>query len=271
MTWHAETDALDSYARGTIDEASAFSIEAHLLSCSTCRKRVTGLADEERLERVWTEVEELVDAPIPGPVERILLRCGVSDHVARLLAATPSLTLSWFAAIAAALAFAGAAAQWSERGVLLFLALAPLLPLAGVAAAYGPALDPSYEIGVAAPIRSFRLLLIRSAAVLVSTTALTAVAALALPGLDWRVAAWLLPALGLTTASLALATYVSPPAAFGWLAFLWIAVITLTSAAAQDDFVAFRAPGQTAFLIATIGAAVVVARRREAFDTGRHT
>ena len=271
MSWHADSQLIERYARGDLDDARVFSLEAHLLACSACRDEVAEHADRDRLDRVWAELEELVDAPIPGVVERLLLRLGVSDHLARLLAATPSLTVSWLVAVAAALAFAAAGAHWSERGVLLFLALAPLLPLAGVGAAYGPGLDPTYEIGVAAPIRSFRLLLVRSTAVLVTTTALAALAALALPGFDWRVAAWLLPALGLTVASLALLTYVSPLAAFGSLAFLWIALVTMSAVAADDNFAAFRAPAQTAFLVLTAVAAVVVARRREAFDLGTAT
>jgi hypothetical protein len=42
---------------------------------------------------------------------------------------------------------------------LAFLTVAPLLPLAGIAMAYGPGIDPTYEIGLAAPMRSLRLLL----------------------------------------------------------------------------------------------------------------
>lgn len=267
MSWHVETETLAAYARATIDEVSAFSVEAHLLSCADCRDRVGALVDPGRLERVWTEIEELVDAPSRGPVERLLLRLGLSEHLARLLAATPSLTLSWLGAVALALTFAVVAAYESERGLLVFLALAPLLPLAGVAAAYGPGLDPTYEIGLASPLRSFRLLLIRAAAVLATTTLLAAVASLALPQLDWRVAAWLLPALALTTLSLALATYVPPLWASGALAFLWIAVVTLTATAGDDRFAAFRAPVQLVFLVTTLAAAAVVVRRREAFET----
>jgi hypothetical protein len=269
MSWHVETEMLASYALGTIDEVSGFSVEAHLLSCPVCRERVTALVDRGRLDQVWGEIEELVDAPSRGPVERLLLRLGVSDHLARLLAATPSLTLSWLAAVALALAFAVVAAHESERGLLVFLALAPLLPLAGVAAAYGPGLDPTYEIGLASPLRSFRLLLIRATAVLGTTTLLAAIASLALPQLDWRVAAWLLPALGLTTLSLALATYVSPLWASGALAFLWIALVTLTATAGDDRFAAFGPPVQLAFLAVSLGAAVVLARRRDAFETRR--
>ena len=79
-------------------------------------------------------------------VERTLVHLGVRDHVARLLVATPSLHLSWFAAAAAALGFAVLAAVQRPDGLLFFLVLAPLLPVAGVAFAFGPyAHEPNQE------------------------------------------------------------------------------------------------------------------------------
>ena len=269
MSWHVEPELLEAYAGGTIDQASAFSIEAHVLACESCRERVAGLVDQDRLARVWDEVQERVDAPRRGPVEALLVRVGTPDHLARLLAATPSLTLSWFGAVAISLAFAVAAAHHGERGVLLFLALAPLLPLGGVAVAYGAALDPTYEIALASPIRSFRLLLIRAVAVLATTTALIGAAALALPDLDWAAPAWLLPALALTLLSLALTTFISPVAAFGSVAFAWLTVVTVSGTVADETLVAFRGAAQIVFLILTVAGALVVAQRRDSFDFGR--
>ena len=79
---------------------------------------------------------------------------------------------------------------------MAFLVLAALLPLAGVAAAYGPGIDPSYEIGVAAPMSSFHLILVRASTVLASTAALAALAALTLPRVGWTAAAWIVPMSG---------------------------------------------------------------------------
>jgi len=73
-----------------------------------------------------------------GRVERTIVRAGVKEHVARLLAATPSLRLSWFCAGTVAIMFTSWVAQTGQRGLLFFLIVAPLLPVAGVAAAYGP-------------------------------------------------------------------------------------------------------------------------------------
>jgi hypothetical protein len=269
MSWHADAGLLESYARGSVDEAAAFSLEAHLVVCALCRERAGSLVEPARLELVWDGVQELVDAPRPGPVERLLVRLGVPEHVARVLAATPSLSLSWLLAVGFALAFAVMAAHQGERGLVVFLALAPLLPLAGVSVSYGPGIDPTYEIGLASPLRSFRLLLIRATAVFASTIALAGVAALTLPELDARVAAWLLPALGLTVMSLALATRLAPLRASTSLALAWIAAVTVSAQATHDRFAAFRPPVQLAFAVVTVGAALVIARRREAFETGR--
>lgn len=266
MSWHVDSNDVAAYARGELDPARSFSLEAHALECADCREAIAQYAHAHRLERVWADIEEAVDAPVPAPVERALLRVGVPDHLARLLAATPSLTLSWLASVAGALVFGVVAAHLGERGLLLFLTVAPLLPLAGVAAAYGPGIDPTHEIGLAAPMRSFRLLLVRATAVLATTSVLAAAAAVALPGFEWTVVAWLLPALGLTTGSLALATFVAPLTASGIVCFAWLAAITLTATLGSDRLVAFRSVGQAVFVAVTILGVVVVAARRDAFE-----
>jgi len=276
MTWHADPHQLAGYAGGELDPARAASVEAHLLPCPTCRAEVAAGVPRERLDRIWEGVAEVVEGPRAGPVERLLARLGVSGHTARLLAATPSLHLSWFAAVAVTLGFAVVAAHGSRGGLLLFLLLAPLLPVAGVAVAYGPGFDPTHELAVAAPLHGFRLLLLRATAVLASTTLLAATATLALPELGWLAAAWLLPALGLTLASLALATALGPPAAAGTVAAGWVAAVVGTQWLAvrhlREPFagpvasVLFDPAGQLAFLGLAALAAVALARRSDHFD-----
>jgi len=60
--------------------------------------------------------------------------------------------------------------------------------------------------------------------------------------------------------------FVSPGVAFGWVAFVWIAGILISSTAAADRFAAFEAAAQVTFLLVTIGASLVIARRRQSFD-----
>jgi hypothetical protein len=203
--------------------------------------------------------------PAPRPIERLLVAAGVHEHIARLLAATPSLRASWFLAIGIALAFGVVAAHAAETGITLFLVVAPLLPLAGVAAAYGPGVDPTYEIGLVAPLRSFRLLLIRAVAVLASTTSLALLASLALPSVGWASAAWLLPSLGLVTASLALSSVMTPLVAATGVALLWVGATTLGSVLAGTS--SFFGPQlQTTVLLLTVVSSWWLSTHRDAFE-----
>lgn len=270
-SWHADEVLMEAYANDATDEARAYSLEAHLVACELCRTRLAAAVPRQHLEALWESVVIALDAPRVGFVERALLRLGVSEHVARLLAATPSLRISWLGAIAVALAFAVAAAHTGPNGLLAFLVVAPLVPLAGVAAAYGPRMDPTYEIGLAAPIRTFRLLLIRTAAVVATSVLLAGLASLALPSLDWTAAAWLLPALGLTALSLALSTVWSPVRTFGGVAFGWVAVAVLGESLSRVGLPLFRAGGQAAFLLLAIAGTAILVTRRESLDMRRRT
>ncbi len=264
--WHADSATVSRYAGGELDRAGAFSLEAHLLACGRCRDLLVPAVDRGGIERAWMEIEEAVDAPRPGPVERVLLRLGLPDHTSRLLAATPSLRISWLGAVAVALAFAVLAAHGDHVGLVMFLVMAPLVPVAGVAAAFGPGIDPTYEIGMAAPLRSFRLLLVRSTSVLVTSLVLIGLAALALPTLDWTAVAWLLPASALTLVTLAVSTVAEPvPSAVG-VAAAWVIAVSVAGHVAGDGVAAFHATGQLLCLALVAVAGVVLARRSEAFE-----
>jgi hypothetical protein len=257
---------LERYARGETEQALAVSVEAHLIKCETCRASVRGSVSPARLARMWGAVLDEIDGPSPDPIERALFRIGVPDHVARLLAATPSLRLSWLLAVATALSFGVVAAHQSSRGLALFLIVAPLLPLAGVAVAFGPGVDPTYEIGLASPMRSLRLLLIRAAAVLATTAPLAALAGLLLPVVDWRSAAWLLPSLALTTMSLALSTVISPLRGAIGLAVVWIAASVGAAWMSSDVLAAFRAGPQLAFAIIALASSAALVLRRDMIE-----
>ena len=264
--WHVEQGQLARYAAGSLEEAAAWSVEAHVTACGRCRALAVGATAPARLDAIWTGVQDRVDAPRRGLVERGLLALRVPDHLARLLAATPALRSSWLLAVAVVLAAAVGFAQLPDTAPLLFLALAPLVPLGGVAAAFGPRLDPAYEVALAAPLRSSRLLLVRAVAVTATSFALTGVASLALPGAGWTAVAWVLPAFATTAAMLALATIVEPLRAGVGVAVAWVAVVVLAEEVSAVPLAAFQAGGQAlALVLALIGAGVALARRRS-FD-----
>jgi hypothetical protein len=266
IPWHLDQETVSRYAEGELDEARAYSLEAHLLACGDCRALLAPVVDSSSMLRVWSEIEEVVDAPRPGLVERALIRVELPDHLSRLLAATPSLRLSWLGAVSLALAFAVLAAHEGHQGLAMFLAIAPLIPVAGVAAAFGSWIDPTYEIGVAAPFRSFRLLLLRSTAVLASSLVLIGLAALALPRLDWTAAAWLLPALALTSVTLAVSTVVEPVRSAVGVAVAWILGVTMAARLAGDGVAAFHETGQGLCVVLVAVAGLILARRSAAID-----
>ncbi|MDQ3708796.1 MAG: zf-HC2 domain-containing protein [Actinomycetota bacterium] len=263
--WHAGAHLLHRYATGDVDPSLAASLEAHVQACGRCRADIAGCVAGERLARGLDGLLAALDSPRPGPVERLLRLVGVSEHHARLLAATPSLRLSWLLAIAVALAFAVGAAHLASdprAGVDLFLVIAPLLPLAGVAAAYGPGVDPTYDIGVAAPLSGWRLLLLRAAAVLSTTTMLGTIGAVSLPGPGWAVAAWLLPSLALTLTSLALSTALSPLRGAGVVAAGWLVFVTVGLTGQSPALLTAPALQGAAGVAALLAVAVLIVRRR---------
>ena len=272
-TWHGDPPTLEAFAAGTLDDVRASSLEAHLLACEPCRDALAALVPVESLERMWRQVAVSIDAPRPGLVERALLTMRVPDHAARLLAATPSLRLSWLLAEVVALGFAVAAATLAtghDADVVrfLFLVFAALLPVAGIAVAFGPGVDPTYEIGAAAPMRADLLLAMRASAVLTTTLAITGMAALTMPGLGAGAAGWLLPSLGLTFVTLALATWWRPFVAAAAAALGWVAIVSTAAVGSQDRLAAFRPAAQIACLAAIAVSAAVLAHRHTVFEEG---
>ncbi len=261
--WHVEPVLLTRYAVGDVNASTAASVEAHLLACAGCRAMLAPSVDPARLAAVWEEVLDRVETPRRTAVERLLLRLGLAEHTARLVCSARSLTVSWLTAVAAALAFALLAADAGARGVLLFLALAPIAPVAGVAAAYGREVDPTYEIGLAAPYSTFRLLLLRSTAVLASTLLIAGTAALLLPVSGWVAVAWLLPSLALTSATLAASTRVDPAWAAAVTVFAWLVAVFSAYHSTGVPYAAFGAAGQlvcTALLVLSL--ALLIRRGR---------
>ena len=247
--WHVPDEDLRRYCAGRCAPPLLWSIESHLGACPGCRARLTTAAldaEPALLDDGWAGLDAALDAPVPGPIERLLGWAGVPGHTARLLAATPALRLSWIGAVALTLALTAALAN--AAAPVVFLAAAPLLPLLGVAVSFGPGIDPTHEMALVAPISALRLLLLRVLAVVAVNAALCGLACLALPDRDLSAAGWFLPSLALTVLALLLGTRLGIVPAAAAVGAGWALVLAIAAGAP------FTAAGQVA------SAAAVLAR-----------
>lgn len=273
---HIDEQLLIGYCELSVTAATAAAVEAHLMSCASCRAKLADLSTSVQAglvnqQSVWDGVLERVDRPKRSITERLLGVMRVRPDTAKLLATTPALRLAWLAAVVFVAAFAVAAARVEGDGPWLLLVLAPLLPVAGVATAFGPALDPTYEIGVAAPFSGLRLTLLRTLAVIATTLPLLAVAALVAPDGGWVVFGWVLPSFALVAITLALSTAISPEragvvAGVGW----FVALVVLIDRDRVGDFVdrslIFSSSGQTTVSVVAVIGVAIVATRKTCFD-----
>jgi hypothetical protein len=262
--WHLDAELSTRYADGQVAGALAASIEQHLLRCFDCRARLVPAVPMPRTDAIWAEVLEQVEAPRRRFLERLLLRAGLDDGTARLVAATPSLRAAWLTAVVLVLTLALLTAHADGHGVALFMTLAPVLPALGVAYTFGRAADPTYEITAAAPYSAVRLLAVRTGFVVASTLLPAAVISLFLPGSTLLAVAWLLPALALTVGTLALSTKVAPHLAAIGLTALWVALVIPGLAQSRDPLLAAAPAVQLASMAALCVSAAALFVERHA-------
>jgi len=223
----------------------------------------------ERLAANFAVVEAEIDAPDPRLLARLLLRFGVSEGTVPLVTATPALRRSWVAAVVVAVLFALSAAS-SNTGegvdrIVIFLTMAPLIPLIGVALAFGPRVDPTHEVALAAPIDGFRLFLIRALTVVGASTVALLIVSLLVPSGGTHRVAWLLPALAVTTITMALSTRFDPRVAAATVAAAWLVIVTV-AVSATDAAAAFGPTMQVLSMLVGGAGAVGLVRRRRRLD-----
>jgi hypothetical protein len=229
-TWHVGPDALRRWVDDFAGPATSASVEQHLLTCADCRAEVAELVPAAPLDSVWAGVLAEVETPRPSLAERLLRRLGMSSSDALVVASAVTMRVPWIAGMIAVLAFAVSSALYADTGGLaLFLMAAPLIPIAGVAASYGPNADPAYEAVLVAPYSMIRLVLLRTTSVLVTSVPMAVVAGLFLPTSPSVAVAWLLPAAGFVAVVLTASTWVdsahvATAVALGWVVTVAIAV-----------------------------------------------
>jgi hypothetical protein len=253
MTWHVDVQVWEAYAAGRLDPAAGASVDAHVVSCPTCRAAAKGHVEPVTLEAVWPAVSARIARPVLPPWLRPLRRLGVPDE-ALVVLSVASLLVPWTIAVGTALACAMLAGLTPRYQDTTFLLLAPLVPVLAVVAAYDST-DPLRDLTAPTPYSKVRLALLRTVAALAVAVPATMAVGLLIPGLEPLAFQWLLPALGLTLSALVLLTWLTAPSAGGIVSLAWAAAVLTLSRA--DGVAILTAPGVQAGFAA--GAAVLVA------------
>jgi hypothetical protein len=195
------------------------------------------MPDDVDLDRVWTNVAAEVWRREPGRIERTAARLLKSPGLARALLTTPSLLVPWLIATAVVLTV-GALVQAGARQPVVWL-IAPAVAAVGIAYAYGPGVDPAWELSSSCAVSDRMVLLTRAVAVF-SVNAVLGLAASAATmdtGAGANTAqvtfAWLLPMTAICALSLAVAVAVrSATVGAGAGLAAWIILVLARSAMA---------------------------------------
>ncbi|MFE4056428.1 zf-HC2 domain-containing protein [Streptomyces sp. NPDC059096] len=257
---HASPRLIHQYARGDILTATdeVWALESHLEGCGNCRERLAAAVAAETPEltsllgAVRSGLDPLLDEVAPMPYRRWWTRLSVwlTPVLAPWLVMPLCLTLI-------ALLLEAAAPDFGEVSPMLLLA--PVLPLAGVAASWSRWLDPAHELTAATPRAGLHLLLRRT----------TCVLALLIPVLlvgGWAAgvaaAQWLLPALAFAAAALALGSAIGVNRAVVAMGTVWGAAI-LAPALITSRMPFVLQPERLGLwgLLLVLGVGVVIARR----------
>jgi len=161
------------------------------------------------LDQVWLGVAAQVWRRRPGPLERVAARLLRSPGLARALVVTPSLLVGWVIATAVVL-LAGVGMTFGT-GTPYVALLAPAVAAAGIAYAYGPGVDPAWELSQSMAVSDRMVLLVRALAVF-GLNAVFGLAASAASGAAAAVTfSWLVPMTAVSALALAVATVTRSP------------------------------------------------------------
>jgi hypothetical protein len=257
QTWHADEETLRAWADGSAAPVPAASLEAHLLRCDECRRRMATLGPStpgSDAVRRWDALADRIDRPRSNP----LLRLGL---------ATPGLRTAWLSSILLLLTLPVAVSVLDLR-LPVFMALAPVAPLAAVALTYGRHAEPAGELALATPTAGLRLVAARAVLVALPAVPIGIGVALLL-GLPTPVAlGWLLPGAALASlVALAGTTRLDPAVVAASLGSLWAVAVSWPAASRRvpadvvTDLVASTPIQLTALVVALAAIALTVARR----------
>lgn len=197
------------------------------------------------MRRVWLGVAAEVWRREPGRVEQVAGRLLRSPGLARALVITPSLLWAWL--IASIVVVAAGVGATAATGTPFIALLAPPLAASGIAFAYGPGIDPAWELSRSLAVSDRMVLLARTLAVFALNALMGVAASLA--------ASASLHAAGGPHASGAFnGAQVVGGVVFGWLVPMTaVCAVALAAACATGSSVAGLAVGLGGWALAVFG------------------
>ena len=265
--WHVDESLWAAYEAGRLGVDLEDSVEAHVMRCERCQEAAASVVPASDLAPVWDAVAREVARPVPSAPLRWLRRAGLGERDTVLLSASDGLYLPWLVAVAGALVCAAATGFLPSRQESAFLLVAPLVPVLAVVAAYD-ATDPLREVQAGTPYSRLRLAVLRTTAALVVALPVTTTVGLVIPGLQPLAFAWLLPGIGLTSATLVLLTWLDAWPSATVVGVVWTTVVALLGQ--REATLALVAPGAqlAALALAVAMAALLVVRSTALTTTG---
>jgi hypothetical protein len=201
------------------------------------------------LERVWRGITVEVWARRTGRLERLMGRLLRSPGLARALLTTPSLVLSWL--LASALVLAVGVVFTNNSGTPWVALLAPALAGIGIAYAYGPGVDPAWELSKTMAVSDRMVLLVRAVAVFGVNAVLGLAASLVSDQALAVTFGWLAPMTTVSALALAVATWArSAQVGVGAGLAGWGLIVLAASQGARDLGAAVSELGLTPFYLA---------------------
>jgi hypothetical protein len=278
---HFSDDVLSAYVGGSADEVLAWSLEAHVIACPSCRFAVSAYVGPDHLARNRSVLLVRAATGEHVPSRRMLSHLGIPDHLVALMAATPSLRRSWLLSVLGVLVVVSGGSVLLHHlsssqlavgrpgwGVAApFILVAPLTVLAGVSAAFLPVLDPAHQLAAAAPFSGLGLLLVRSLSALVAALVPVVAVAFVVPGPVWLPAALLLPCIALCSLALAALTVIGPMPAALLAGAVWVLPVAVLGVWHSVTTVV-QWPAQASWAAALVGALIVLTVRRDRFELG---
>lgn len=197
------------------------------------------------LERVWTGVAVEVWRRRPGRVERAAARLLRSPGLARALVTTPSLLLPWL--ISTVVVFGVGTLVSLGPGQSFVWLIAPAVAAVGIAFAYGPGIDPAWELSSSCAVPDRMVLLTRAVAVFALNAVLGLLASVASGAAAALTFGWLIPMTAVCALALAVAV-AARSAAVGAAAGVAAWVITVLASQSASGRLTDAVTGAYAYL-----------------------